>query len=53
MNHENTLGEICAGIGGFGVGFEEAGWRTEWQIELDDVNRACLADRFRHFGLSG
>jgi DNA (cytosine-5)-methyltransferase 1 len=41
-----TLGEICAGIGGFSLGFEQAGWRSAWQIELDDVNRAVLADRF-------
>jgi DNA (cytosine-5)-methyltransferase 1 len=41
-----SLGEFCAGIGGFGLGFEQAGWRTEWQVELDDVNRACLAERF-------
>lgn len=46
MNNGNTLGEICAGIGGFSVGFEQAGWQTAWQIELDDVNRAVLADRF-------
>lgn len=45
MSYEKTIGEICAGIGGFSCGFEAAGWRTEWQIELDDVNRAVLADR--------
>lgn len=48
MENENTLGEICAGIGGFSAGFEKAGWTTSWQIELDDVNRATLADRFPH-----
>jgi DNA (cytosine-5)-methyltransferase 1 len=48
VNHEKTIGEICAGIGGFSIGFERAGWRTAWQIELDDVNRAVLADRFPH-----
>jgi DNA (cytosine-5)-methyltransferase 1 len=41
-----TLGTICAGIGGFDKGFEEAGWKTTWQIELDDVNRTVLADLF-------
>lgn len=48
MTNDNTnltLGEICAGIGGFSAGFEQAGWSTKWQIELDDVNRAVLADR--------
>lgn len=28
------------------LGFEQAGWESTWQIELDDVNRAVLADRF-------
>lgn len=46
--NERTLGEICAGISGFGVGFEQAGWSVKWQIELDDVNRAVLADRYPH-----
>jgi DNA (cytosine-5)-methyltransferase 1 len=44
--NEWSVGEFCAGIGGFGLGFEAAGWRTAWQVELDDVNRAVLADRF-------
>lgn len=46
MNERRTLGTICTGIGGFDIGFEQAGWETAWQIELDDVNRAVLADRF-------
>lgn len=46
MNNEKTFGSICTGIGGFDIGFERAGWKTQWQIELDDVNRAVLADRF-------
>lgn len=45
-NHDHTLGTICTGIAGFDLGFEAAGWLTTWQIELDDVNRAVLADRF-------
>jgi DNA (cytosine-5)-methyltransferase 1 len=45
-DQNNTIGEICAGIGGFSVGFEQAGWKTVWQIEIDDINRAVLADRF-------
>lgn len=46
QNDEFTFGEICAGIGGFGLGFTRAGWKGAWSIELDDVNRAVLADRF-------
>ncbi|WP_248798036.1 DNA cytosine methyltransferase [Pseudomonas sp. MWU13-2105] len=43
-----TLGSLFAGIGGFDVGFENAGYRTAWQVELNPVNRAVLADRFPH-----
>ena len=53
MKNERTLGSICAGIGGFDLGFERAGWRSVWQIEINRVNRECLADNFpgaRQFG---
>ena len=37
---------MFAGIGGFDSGFERAGWETKWQVEINPVNRAVLADRF-------
>ncbi|OCR25308.1 cytosine methyltransferase [Pseudomonas syringae] len=43
-----TIGSLFAGIGGFDVGFENAGYRSAWQVELNPVNRAVLADRFPH-----
>jgi len=43
-----TIGSLFAGIGGFDVGFEKAGYRTAWQVEINPVNRAVLADRFPH-----
>jgi len=43
-----TIGSQFAGIGGFDVGFENAGYRTAWQVELNPINRAVLANRFRH-----
>lgn len=48
---KKKLGSICAGIGGFDLGFQRAGWETEWCLELDDVNRAVIADRFAPRGL--
>ncbi|MFL6968457.1 DNA cytosine methyltransferase [Pseudomonas alvandae] len=43
-----TIGSLFAGIGGFDVGFENAGYRSAWQVELNPINRAVLADRFPH-----
>lgn len=43
-----TLGSLFAGIGGFDVGFENAGYRSAWQVELNPINRAVLAARFPH-----
>ena len=40
------MGSLFAGIGGFDRGFEKAGWRTAWQVEINPVNRLVLADRF-------
>lgn len=43
-----TVGSLFAGIGGFDLGFEQAGFQTAWQVEIDEINRAVLADRFPH-----
>lgn len=43
-----TLGSLFSGIGGFDVEFENAGYRSAWQVELNPVNRTVLADRFPH-----
>ena len=45
---EKSLGSLFAGIGGFDIGFEAAGWKTKWQVEWNAINRAVLADRFPH-----
>ena len=38
-----TLGSCFAGIGGFDLGFERAGFDVRWQIEKDDFCRKVLA----------
>ncbi|TDK65963.1 DNA cytosine methyltransferase [Sapientia aquatica] len=43
-----TVGSLFAGIGGFDLGFESAGFTTAWQVEIDPICRAVLADRFPH-----
>lgn len=43
-----TVGSLFAGIGGFDLGFERAGFRTAWQVEINPINLAVLADRFPH-----
>lgn len=41
-----TFGSLFAGIGGFDLGFERAGMRCVWQVEIDEWRRKFLAVRF-------
>lgn len=37
-----TFGSLFAGIGGFDLGFERAGMRCRWQVEIDDYATRVL-----------
>ena len=41
-----TIGSLFAGIGGFDLGFERAGFRTLWACEIDQKAQAVLRLRF-------
>ncbi len=41
-----TIGSLFAGIGGIDLGFERAGFKTLWQVEIDPYCRKVLE---RHF----
>lgn len=41
-----TLGSLFAGIGGFDLGFERAGFKTVWQCEIDKGAQGVLRRRF-------
>jgi len=38
-----TFGSLFAGVGGFDLGFEAAGWECKWQVEWDARCRSVLA----------
>lgn len=37
-----TFGSLFAGIGGFDLGLERAGWRCKWQVEIDEFRTKIL-----------
>lgn len=45
---ELTIGSLFAGIGGFDFGFEQAGFKTIWQVEIEPFCQAVLKTHFPH-----
>ena len=41
-----TVGSLFAGIGGFDLGFQRAGYKIAWQVEIDPFCRKILAKHF-------
>jgi DNA (cytosine-5)-methyltransferase 1 len=41
-----TVGSLFAGIGGFDLGFERAGFKTIWQVEINPYCQKVLAKNF-------
>ena len=44
--NNRTIGSLFAGIGGFDLGFERAGFKTTWTCEIDKKAQAVLRFRF-------
>ena len=42
-----THGELFAGIGGFSVGFEQAGIETTWQVEINPASQKVLRAHYK------
>ena len=43
-----TVGSLFAGIGGFDLGFERAGFEIKWQVEIDEYCQRVLAKHWPH-----
>lgn len=43
MSEPLTFGSLFAGIGGIDLGFERAGMKCKWQVEIDDYASRVLA----------
>lgn len=48
MEKKLTVGSLFAGIGGFDLGFERAGFEIKWQVEIDDYCSRVLAKHWPH-----
>ena len=43
MNRTRAIGSLFAGLGGFDLAFEQAGFETQWQVEINKDAKRVLA----------
>ena len=46
MDRPLRIGSLFAGVGGFDLGFQRAGFTTAWAVEIDQQAQAVLRLRF-------
>lgn len=48
MKKKYSVGELFAGIGGIGLGFQEAGFELSWANEIDEKACVTYSNNFKH-----
>jgi DNA (cytosine-5)-methyltransferase 1 len=51
IDRKLRIGSLFAGVGGFDLGFQRAGFETAWAVEIDEKAQSVLRLRFPHADL--